>query len=312
MPHLLILSRHANEYQQLILSADLPDLAIFAAQDPAETDKYADDCELVFGEPSLVCQVIGAMPRLCWVQSTWAGVEPLLAACRDRGIVLTNVRGVYGPLVSEYVFGYLLAIERCILPRWQAQQARLWDDSSPGTLRGKLLGLLGVGSIGAHLAHTASSFGMHVRGYTRQSEDCPEIGRYFHGGEWVDFAGGLDYLVCTLPGTAHTRELVDAEKLRALPTHAWLVNIGRGSTVDEQALVSALQGGQLAGAVLDVFQEEPLSAGHPLWRTPNTFITSHTAARNYPPDIAALFIENYRRYLKGEAMIGTVSCEQGY
>jgi phosphoglycerate dehydrogenase-like enzyme len=312
MTHLLILSRHADEYQQQIQSAGLPGLTIFATQEPGEAQKHAGECELAFGEPSLVRQVIGGMPRLHWVQSTWAGIEPLLAPCRDRGIILTNVRGVYGPLVSEYVFGYLLAIERRILPRWQAQQARLWDDSSPGTLRGKLLGLLGVGSIGAHLARTAGGFGMHVRGYTRQSEDCPEVEKYFHGEEWIDFAGGLDYLVCTLPRTVHTQELVDAEKLRALPTHAWLVNIGRGSTVDEQALVSALQGGQLAGAVLDVFQEEPLPADHPLWQIPNTFITSHTAARNYPPDIAALFIENYRRYVKGETMIGLVSFEQGY
>jgi phosphoglycerate dehydrogenase-like enzyme len=312
MPHLLILSKHVNDYQQLIQSAGLTDLTISATQDPVEAYQFARECELVFGEPSLVCQVIGAMPRLRWVQSTWAGVEPLLAAGLGKGVILTNVRGVYGPLMSEYVFSYLLAIERRILPRWQAQQAMVWDDSSPGTLQGKLMGLLGVGSIGAHLARTAQVFGMHVRGYTRQSEDCPEVERYFHGGEWVDFAGGLDYLVCTLPGTAQTRELVNAEMIGALPAHAWLVSIGRGSTVDEQALVTALNSGRVAGAVLDVFQEEPLPVGHPLWRTPNTFITSHTAARNYPPDIAALFIENYRRYLKGEAMIGTVSYEQGY
>jgi len=312
MPHLLILSKHATNYQSLIQAVNLPDLTMFATQDVAEAENYASDCELVFGEPSLVGQVMEEMPRLRWVQSTWAGIEPLLAACRDRGVILTNVRGVYGPLMSEYVFGYLLAIERSILPRWQAQQARVWDESSPGTLQSKLLGLLGVGSIGAYLARTARAFGMHVYGYTRQSEDCPEVEQYFHAGEKLAFARELDYLVCTLPGTAHTRGLVDEEMLKALPAHAWLVNIGRGSSVDEQALVPALNSGRLAGAVLDVFQEEPLPYDHPLWSTPNTFVTAHTAARNYPPDIAALFIENYRRYLKGERMIGLVSYEQGY
>ena len=312
MPQLLILSRHATEYRRLILSARLPDLTIFATQDPLEAQKFARDCEIVFGEPSLVSPLVAGMSRLRWVQSSWAGIEPLLSAELGRQVILTNVRGVYGPLMSEYVFGYLLAIERRILPRWKSQQAGLWDNSPPGTLHGKLLGLLGVGSIGACLARTARCFGMRVHGYTRQSEDCPEVNRYYHGGQKLDFAGELDYLVCTLPGTAITHGLVDAEMLRALPAHAWLVNIGRGSTLDENALVSALQDGRLAGAVLDVFQEEPLPPGHPLWRTPNTLITAHTAALNYPPEIAALFIENYRLYLKGEKLKYMVSFDEGY
>lgn len=312
MSVLLIMSRHAREYQSHLQSENLPSLTSFAAQDIHAAQPYLPACDLLFGEPSLAAQVMGQMPSLRWIQATWAGVEPLLAACRERSITLTNVRGVYGPLMSEYVFGYLLAIERRILTRWQAQQNHIWDGSDPGSLRGKLLGLLGVGSIGAHLARTAQLFGMRLRGYTRCSEEAPEIEQYFHGDQKLAFARGLDYLVCTLPGTAHTRGFVDAELLHALPTHAWLVNVGRGSTVDEGALVEALNRGRLGGAVLDVFQEEPLPPSHPLWRTPNTFITSHTAARNYPPDIANLFIENYRRYLSGEPLIGLVNLEEGY
>jgi phosphoglycerate dehydrogenase-like enzyme len=312
MPNLLILSRHAPEYLRLIKSANLPELTIITAQDVAEALIHIGDCELVFGEPSLVCQVIGSMPRLRWVQSTWAGVESLLATELRHDYTLTNVRGVYGPLIAEYVFAYLLAIERRLIPRWQAQQEARWDNQLHGTLQGKWLGLLGVGSIGAHLARTAHAFGMHVRGLTRQSEDCPEVEQYYHGGQRLDFARELDYLVCTLPGTAKTQKIVDAELLVALPSHAWLVNVGRGSTVDEQALVEALHSGRLAGAVLDVFQEEPLPPDHPLWRTPNTFITAHTAALNNPPDIASLFIDNYRRYMKGEPLLGVVSFEEGY
>jgi phosphoglycerate dehydrogenase-like enzyme len=97
-----------------------------------------------------------------------------------------------------------------------------------------------------------------------------------------------------------------------VPAHAWLINIGRGSTVDETALVAALNSNQLAGAVLDVFNQEPLPTDHPLWHTPNTFITSHTAAISYPPDIASLFIENYPRFLRGEPLYGEVDFQQGY
>lgn len=312
MPHLLILSNLATEYQKLIRSAQLPDLTLFSTSDPVEALQYDEDFDLIFGEPSLLSQVIDKLPNIRWVQSTWAGIEPLLPACREKGIILTNVRGVYGPMMSEYVFGYLLAIERRILHRWQAQQSLIWDHSPTGTLQGKVMGLLGVGSIGAYLAGTARCFKMRVYGFTRHRQDCSDIERYFHPGELLDFAQALDYLVCTLPGTNQTRHLVNAAVLNALPKHAWVINIGRGSTIDENALINALGEGKIGGAVLDVFQNEPLAPDHPLWRTPNTFITAHTAALNYPPDIAAIFIENYRRYMNKERMIGLVNLEQGY
>lgn len=295
----------------MIQNASLPGLIILTAQHPDEV-QISTDCELVFGEPSLVSQVIGKLPNLRWVQSTWAGVEPLLVEGLRRDYTLTKVRGVYGPLIAEYVFAYLLAIERRVIPRWQAQQETRWDNQPHGTLHGKLLGLLGVGSIGAQLARTARCFGMRLRGYTRQSEDCHEVEHYFHAGQKLAFAHGLDYLVCTLPGTTHTRGFVDAEMLKALPAHTWLVNAGRGNTVDEPALVNALNNRQIAGAVLDVFQEEPLPPDHPLWHTPDTFITAHTAALNHPPDIAGLFMENYRRYLIGKTLIGLVDFAQEY
>ncbi|MCU0486305.1 MAG: D-2-hydroxyacid dehydrogenase [Anaerolineales bacterium] len=312
MPNLLILSKLYPEYKSLIEAANLPGLTIFTTSDPAQALQHAADSEIIFGEPSLLCQVINQLPGLRWVQSAWAGVEPLLKPGLRRDYTLTNIRHVYGPLMSEYVFGYLLLIERRILSRWQSQMAGRWDASPHGTLQGKQLGLLGVGSIGSYLAGTARHFGMRVRGYTYHSESSPDIEQYFHGNTLPDFASGLDYLVCTLPGTATTRHIVDAALLAALPPHAWLVNIGRGSAIDDLALAEALHAGQLAGAVLDVFETEPLPPEHPLWHTPNTFITAHTAAINYPPDIAAVFINNYPRYLRGEPLLGLVDFNLGY
>ncbi len=215
-------------------------------------------------------------------------------------------------MMAEFVFGYLLAIERQILPRWQSQQHGEWDDRSYGTLNGKLFGLLGVGTIGAQLAATARHFGMRVYGYTRQSETCREIDQYFHVGSSSQFLEDLDYLVCCLPGTNATKRIVDAQFLANLPQKAWLINVGRGSTVDETALADALNNGSLAGAVLDVFTEEPLPRGHPLWSTPNTFITSHSAARNNPTEIVTVFIENYMRFIRGECLLYQVNFELGY
>ena len=312
MPRLLILSQDALEYKRLISAADLPGLSIFAIHDPSDTIPCGAGFDLLMGEPALISQVVPCLPELRWAQCTWAGVEPLLRPGMRRDYKLTNARHVYGAQMSEYVFGYLLMIARGSLGRWQAQQAGRWDTALPGTLRRKTLGLLGVGSIGAHLAGTARHFGMHVRGYTRFSESCAAVETYYHGEDLSAFVVGLDYLVCTLPGTNATRHLVDASLLAALPPHAWLVNIGRGSTVDEAALVEALHGGRLGGAVLDVFQQEPLPSEHPLWRTPNTFITAHVAAKNYLPDIAGLFCENYLRFLRGDALRGQVDFDLGY
>lgn len=312
MHQLLILSRHADDYHRLIDAARLPELQVVSASVAADLPAGADRCEIVLGEPSLVR---GALPRLRaarWVQSTWAGVEPLLDPSLRRDYVLTNARGVFGAQMSEYVFGYMLALERQIFEKRASQQMGRWDQTPPGTLRGKSIGLLGVGSIGAALATTAKHFGMKVKGYTRASEACGDVDAWFHGDDWPRFASDVDYLVCVMPDTRSTRRLVDAAFLTALPPRAVLINPGRGAVVDQAALAEALQAGRLAGAVLDVFQEEPLPADHVLWRTPNVLITSHTAALSAPVDIAPLFIDNYRRWVSGDPLRHRVDFDLGY
>jgi phosphoglycerate dehydrogenase-like enzyme len=308
---LLILSRRAGEYCRLIEGAELPDLEIRSASDPNVGLSSALECDLALGEPSLLRQALPAMLALRWVQATWAGVEPLLDPAMRRDYVLTNAR-VFGPLMSEYVFSYILAHERLILQKFASQQAGRWDPTPPGTLRAKRLGLLGVGSVGAALARTGKHFGMRVKGLTRASERCPDVDVYLHAKDLLAFAADLDYLVSTLPNTPATRKLVDAALLRALPPHAVFLNPGRGSVVDEDALTAALREGRLAGAVLDVFEEEPLPADHVFWRTPNVLITSHTAAISDPEDIAPVFIENYRRLVRGEPLLHRVDFDRGY
>jgi len=252
------------------------------------------------------------MTRLRWVQSTWAGVEPLLDPALPRGYTLTNARGVFGGLMSQYVFAYALAHERLLLDKYRSQLERRWDPAPPGTLHGKQIGLLGVGTIGAALARTAKHFAMRVKGYTRESEDCPDVDAYYHGGRLREFAADLDYLVAVMPSTALTRRLVDDDFLRMLPARAVFINPGRGGVVDEDALAAALAERRLAGAVLDVFQQEPLPQDHVFWRTPNLLVTSHTAALSAPEDIAPLFVDNYRRLIGGEPLRYGVDFEREY
>jgi phosphoglycerate dehydrogenase-like enzyme len=280
------------------------------ASNPSELPGY--DFDVVFGEPSLIREALADLPRLRWVQATWAGVEPLLDPSLRRDYVLTNARGVFGALMSEYVFGYMLLHERRIFERFQAQQEKRWDRTRTGSLRGKTIGLLGVGSIGAHLAHTAKHFGMIVRGYTRSSESSPNVDAYYHGAALPDFATGLDYLVSILPNTASTRRIVDASLLDRLPAHTVFINVGRGTVVDESALISALDNNRLALAVLDVFEQEPLPTDHPFWRTSNLLMTFHTSAPSFPSDLSRLFIENYQRYVNGQSLLHLVDFERGY
>jgi phosphoglycerate dehydrogenase-like enzyme len=314
MQTVLILAKDFHEYR-VIIEAELPDVKIIT--EPTE------ECEIILGSPSLIAKELGNLLNLKWVQSTWAGVEPLLDPSLRRDYTLTNARGVFGGLMSEFVFGYLLAHERKIFELAQAQQRKEWIRFLTGTLRGKTIGLLGVGSIGAEVARTAKFFGMAVRGYTRSSEDCEFVDEYFHaipplprgeerGEGLLKFANELDYLVSILPNTKETRKIVDADLLSALPPHCIFINVGRGSAVDESALVEALENDKLAGAVLDVFEQEPLPKEHPFWTTKNLQMTFHTSAPSFPEDIAKVFIENYRLFIAGKPLKYQVDFERGY
>jgi phosphoglycerate dehydrogenase-like enzyme len=303
MPTLLILSSNADEYKQLIKSAQLPNL---------EFTRAPEDCDIVLGEPKLIRDTLPRLSNLKWVQAIYAGVERLMDPVLRRDYTLTNARGVFGELMSEYVFGYLLFHEKKIFERQSAQQSRKWDRTESGVLHSKTIGLLGVGSIGSHLAGTAKHFGMSVHGFTRESESCTDVDVYFHNPDILKFGEGLDYLVSVLPRTNDTNKIVNVSLFDALPSHAVFINVGRGNAVDESALVTALNNGKIAAAVLDVTEKEPLPDDHPFWSTPNLFLSFHTSAISYPENITKLFVENYYLYIEGEPLKYQVDFKKGY
>jgi phosphoglycerate dehydrogenase-like enzyme len=303
MPKLIILSSNTDEYIKLLEKTNLPGLEIIT--EPKE-------CDIVLGEPKKIRDVLPLLTHLKWAQSIYAGVEPLVDPTQRRDYILTNARGVFGDSMSEFVFGYLLFFKKRIRARVLAQRAKQWDDKDGGILRGKKIGLLGVGSIGAHLAKTAKHFRMNIRGFTRSSEDCQEVDEYYHGDDLLKFADGLDYLVSVLPRTEGTNDIIDANVLNALPPHAIFINVGRGNAVDNSALMDALNNNKLAAAVLDVTSPEPLPEDHPFWTTENLFLTFHTSAMSYPEDMAEVFIENYRLYIEDKPLKHQVNFERGY
>lgn len=309
---LLILASDAEAYQQAIVEADLPGLTVAVSGAVDKESPALQGCDILLGSPDLLCQALPHARRLKWVQSTWAGITPLLAAGLRRDYLLTGIKEVFGPLMAEYVLCHLLTHERRFLQRYRSQQAGQWDESPPGTLRGKRLGIMGLGSIGREIARVVAGLGVRIVGFSRSQSSCPAIERCYLPAELFDFVRNLDYLVAVLPDTPATTGLIDAKVLSTMRNSAVLINVGRGNVLDEAALARALSEKKIGGAVLDVFAEEPLPASHPLWQTPNTILTFHTAAPSSAELIAPIFIDNYHRWLGGEELLNIVDFNRGY
>jgi len=307
-PEVLVIAPDAAEYAALLARANIP---CTTCQTAAEARARYSDQAMVLGAPGLLAEVIADLPAVRWVQSTWAGVKPLLDAPR-RDYLLTGVKGVFGPLMAEYVLGYLLAHELKILRRAAAQRQRRWLPELSGTLRGKRAGVMGTGSIGAHIAAVLQQRGMQVTGFSRSGRSAEPFDRVFAKARLADFLGTLDYLVLALPDTDETRGLLDAAALAQLPPQAVLVNVGRAPVIDHAALCAALRRERLAGAVLDVFETEPLPSESPLWDTPGLTLTAHISGHSHPCDIAPLFIDNYLRFIANKPLRHLVDFTRGY
>jgi phosphoglycerate dehydrogenase-like enzyme len=312
MPKLLILDRQAALYHQYVGEAGLVDLEVLEASDPLALPIGIDQVQIALGPPDMLAAVIPAMPALRWVQSTWAGVEPLLSPDLPRNYLLSGVKGVFGRQMAEYCLCYMLAHERRVIERHRSRQLGVWQHDKPGKLAGKHVVLLGLGSIGTEIALRSRQFGMTTTGVTLSGRPGKHVDDCFPVQELPGVAAGADYLVMSLPGTAATRHLVNAAVLGAMQPHALVINVGRGQSLDEQALDAALRAGSLGGAVLDVFETEPLPRDHFLWSTPGLQITSHTAAVSHVEDIAPLFVANLKRFLDGRLPDFLVDFERGY
>ena len=250
-------------------------------------------------------------PNLRLVASPGAGTDELLSA-GDIPAHVPIVRAVdplQGRRMAQYV-GLMVLRQLRDLPRLEAQHRREeWRRFASG--EEGTIGLLGYGTVGAPVADALQRLGFPVIAWTRTPHREAGIEIATGVATLRSFLARCNVLVCTLPLTAETRGLLDAEALAALPRGAYLINVSRGALVDEDALLEALRAGRLAGAVLDVFSEEPLPADHPLWEAPNVTITPHVsgATLQFFDD---LVVENVRRYLAGEPLLNPIDAERGY
>lgn len=311
MPGCMIITTLAADFADEVARLSNNTIPIKACTSPEQAlAEYADETVL-FGDPAMIVPLLSKMPAVDWVQSSWAGVTPFIQGTR-RDYVLTGVKDVFGSQMSEYVMGYLLAHELKVLQRRKEQAEHNWFTGQSGTLHGKTLGIMGTGSIGRHIARTAGNFGMKVSGLSRTGT----MTRYFDQvrpvAELKEFLAEIDHLVATLPETAETDRLLNRESLTYLRSDAYFVNVGRSNVIDDEALMDALRNSKLAGAALDVFDEEPISKNSPLWDTPNLSITAHIAAISHPLLLVPVFIDNYRRYSNDEPLKNIIDFATGY
>ncbi len=296
-----------------------PGRRVVASDDRAEIEGLLDRVEIVVG--GLPHDLLPRARNLRWLQLWGAGADGLLQSgdvSALEHITITNASGVHAVPISEHILALFLALGRRLNHALRAQVERTWSSPEFGSIAemaGKTLLVVGLGAIGERTAELGAAFGMRTLGVRRNPErGSPHVEAVYGPQRLREILPQADYIAITLPLTKETRGMFGESEFEACRRSAYLVNIGRGSTIDEPALVRALREGRLAGAGLDVFAHEPLPADSPLWRLDNVIITAHYAGRTpyYDERALAIFTDNLRRYLAGQPLHNVVDARLGY
>lgn len=299
-----------QEYEKLVRQASLP-IDLIVCRSKEEAKKAIVDAEIVFGV-HLPLEIYALAKNLKWIQSMWAGVENLLPAPIPSNVIITKPWGVFGQYICEYVFGYILASKIKLREHLAAQLEQKWERHQLEPITGNCLGIAGVGDIGAEIARIGKSFGMQTWGLNSDGRPHQFIDEMFSPDELKLFVAGVDFLVLILPATKQTLEMFGHEVFQHMKPNAWLINVGRGALINDAALIEALKHNRIAGAVLDVFHQEPLPTSHPFWKLPNCMITPHVGGPSLPSDITKCFITNFHLYWAGKPLLGQINQEKGY
>lgn len=292
----------------------LPRLTVTYGHDPAALDGPLREAEVLVVSHFPAHDLARRAPCLRWIQSTSAGVEQLLPYL-PPGVVLTNASGVHGPKGGEFAMTALLMLNHRVPHFVTRQRESRWDQAFATPIAGKTVVLVGVGRIGEEVARLARRFGLRVLGVRRTARPHRFVDEMYGPEALRRILPRADFVVVTAPSTKGTRGLLGRAELDRLPRHAGLVNLGRAAVVDYAALEAKLRRGELGGAVLDVFPEEPLPPESPLWSTPSLIVAPHCAvddAAAYVSRCLDIFFDNLRRHLAGRPLRNRVEPALGY
>jgi D-2-hydroxyacid dehydrogenase (NADP+) len=301
---LLTFPTQVRDQYRVRLTEKFPQLKIDVVDHYSKAESFirSADALLTFG-PMLKDEVFRAAERLKWVQALGTGVDGIVdqPSLRD-GIVVTNIRGIHGAPVSEAAVMMMLALARGFADSVRNQDRHAWTRWPAQLLDGKTVGIFGVGLIAETLAPKCDALGMTVMGFTSAKRALPGFDSMHGRDELIALAPRLDFLVLLAPYSPQIRHFIDARVFAAMKPTSYLVNLARGGIVDEDALMAALDRGDIAGAALDVFQEEPLPPEHPLWTRRNVLVTPHLGGffDAYPERALPTIEHNMACFLRGD------------
>ena len=307
----LIAEQDHAHYAQLLGQA-APDLEILTSSDSAELALQASQCPVWLGQPDLLASLLRQGHKPAWMQSTWAGITPLLADGLPRDYRLTRAVGIFGQVMAEYMLTYMLGHEREVLPRLLSQVERRWDDRPGGTLEGRQVLIVGTGDIGQRVAEFLQPFGVTLYGIASSAREQAPFAEVAALADLPSRVERADYVINLLPDTPATHDLYDAALFQRFKPSALFINAGRGVAVVDGDLVEALKQGHLAGAVIDVCRQEPLPQRHPFWTALGLLLTGHRSAPTSPAAMVRLFVENVRAYEAEQGLRGEVDFTRGY
>ena len=259
--------------------------------------------------------VLSAMPKLRWAQAMTAGVEQWLSLPDlPERLLLTCARGTHTESMPENILGALFYVAKPYAAAAQNQKQGKWVQTVAQPLTGKTLGILGLGAIGEQVARLAAALGMRVVGTRRRAAPMAGVAEVLPPERTPDVLAQSDFVLLLLPATPETDNFMNAERLAMMRPGAWLLNFGRGHLIEDDDLVAAVKAKKIAGAVLDVFRQEPLPATHPFWTTEGILVLPHIGGPHPQRDrfVARLFAENLGRFLEGKPLKEVVDRRAGY
>jgi len=282
-----------------------------------EFDALLAQAEVIYGfRPPQ--NVIARAPKLKWIQGMLAGVDYFLDKEIVRSpVIVTNTSGIHATPVSEAALEMMLMLAKHAPVFFQQKQQRKWQRFLPELLHSKTAGIVGLGNIGKEVARLSKAFGMRVlatRRSVRRAGQARNVDKLLPKEDLPELLSESDFVVLTLPFTTETNKMIGERELKTMKPTAFLINVGRGETVDEEALIRALEERWIAGAGLDTYVTEPLPESSKLWELPNVFISPHVSGmlKNYDIVANQLFCENLRRYLNGKKLLNVVNKKRGY
>ena len=259
--------------------------------------------------------LLPVMPKLRWAQSMTAGVEGWLALPDlPATLTLTCARGTHRESMPENIIGALFYVAKPYAAAVENQKHRRWLQSVAEPLTGKTLGILGLGAIGQEVARVATALNMRVIGTRRRPEPMTNVAKVLPPDRTHEVLAEADFVLLLLPATKETENFINAERLGKMKPSAWLLNFGRGHLIKDDDLIAAVKAKKIAGAVLDVFRQEPLPADHPFWSTKGIIVLPHIGGPHPQRDkiVARMFVDNLGRFLDGKPLKEVVDRNAGY